>query len=227
MSYISRRPSPSVPPSHQKPTTVASSLPHAGISLKSVHQIEGLICDKYVTLGAPGVGLITFLQGYYALVRVSVRKVYPLDFLRGRCPLASLQRAPQSGNDRNKGHPMMCWCLVPIMITPPPPPSYGWGGWPCCAQLHFSTLNWPRATQPQGGICNEDNVPSGGVSPYTRVPVLLLTKCRPLLTMRGVCDMAGRACSPSSTCWCRVPGGQRGLSGLQMLSGGPTSLSLA
>ena len=81
VSYITRIPSPSVPPSHPKPTTVASSPPHAGISLKLVRTIEGLMCDKYVTLGSPGVVLITLLQDYYAVPRLSVIKVYHWDCL--------------------------------------------------------------------------------------------------------------------------------------------------
>ena len=39
--------------------------------------VEGLLCSKYVTLGALGVVFIPLLQDDYAVPRVSVGKVYP------------------------------------------------------------------------------------------------------------------------------------------------------
>ena len=39
--------------------------------------IECLLWDKYVTLGALGMGFIPILQDYYAFPSVSVRKVHP------------------------------------------------------------------------------------------------------------------------------------------------------
>ena len=92
-----------------------------------VWSIEGFLCNKYVTLGAPGVGLIPLLRYYYAAPRVSVVKVYPEVFPWGRCPLSSLHRSPQSGKYIRKWHSILCWC--PVLIPTPPPPRGGrWGG---------------------------------------------------------------------------------------------------
>ena len=46
--------------------------------------IECLLWLKHVTLGSPGLGLIPLLQDYYAVPRVSVRKVHPVIFMWGR-----------------------------------------------------------------------------------------------------------------------------------------------
>ena len=39
--------------------------------------MECLLWYKPVTIGAPGVGVIPFLQEYYAIPRVSVSRVHP------------------------------------------------------------------------------------------------------------------------------------------------------
>ena len=103
---------------------------------------------------------------------------------------------------------------------PPPPPPLGVGGgvgWTCCYQLRVAAANGPQETRLQGQIRSQGNVPSSGVSTYMRVPVPSLAECRPPLTMRGVCDMARRPCSPSFSSWYRDSLGLRGLPGRQTL----------
>ena len=73
-----------------------------------VRPIECLLWGKYVTLGAPGVGLILFLQDYYSVPRVLVRKVHPEVRPLVHFPSASLHREPQLGKYSQKGHPILC-----------------------------------------------------------------------------------------------------------------------
>ena len=60
-----------------------------------------------VTLGAPGVGLITLPYDYYAVPRVLVGKVHQEVCPQGCRPLAPLHRAPKPGKDGRKGHPIL------------------------------------------------------------------------------------------------------------------------
>ena len=68
----------------------------------------------------------------------------------------------------------------------PPPPG------PRHTQLCVAATDGLRATRLQGQLRTQGNVPSDGVSTYMRFPVPPLVKCRPPLTMHGVCDMASR-----------------------------------
>ena len=122
VSHTPIRPSPGNPPSPQQPTYIVYSLSCAGTFLSLVRPIECLLWDKHVTLGAPGVGLIPLLQDYYAVPRVSVRKLHPEVCLWVCCPLASLHREPQSRKDGQKGHPTALVSRNYLNFLPPPHP---------------------------------------------------------------------------------------------------------
>ena len=112
-----------------------------------------------------------------------------------------------------------CACVPSLsqLSPPPPPPLKGAVGWPRRAQGRVASANGPRATWPQGQLCIQGNVPSGGVSIYMIFPIPSLSECRPPLTMCVGCDMAGRPCSPSPPCCSVGPLGRRGLSGRRTL----------
>ena len=107
----------------------------------------------------------------------------------------------------------------------PPPPLGGAVGLPRRAQRCVAASGGPQATRTQGQLQTQGNVPYVGLSIYIRFPVLSLTKCRPLLTMRGGYDMEGRPWSPYFHHWSGGPLSQRGLSGHWTLPEGGSSLA--
>ena len=95
----------------------------------------------------------------------------------------------------------------PYLDFLPPPPFLGGRavGWPLHSQLCVTSANGPQATQPQGRLCTQGNVPSIRVSHYMRFHVLSPIECRPPLTICRGCDMVGRPCSTSFPCWSVAP----------------------
>ena len=113
--------------------------------------IESFLWNKNAILGEPGVGLIPLLQDDYDVPRVLVCNVYPEVCLQGRCPSASLHRAPN--RERIYGKDTQYCAGVPSLsrISPPPPPPLGGGGGvaspcptPCCCFLSFVPVTVTR-----------------------------------------------------------------------------------
>ena len=85
---------------------------------------------------------------------------------------------PPQGTSLGQGYPKMTpyTVLVSRPYTDPPPPSHspligGAVGWHCRAYLRVFTVDGLQATQPPGQLHTQVNGTSGGLSPYSRVPV--------------------------------------------------------